>query len=106
MGRERGANLVRRVGPFHAGIEALSVLTEDDDIDGWFFEASVSALANEIQRISWKRDARANTGVEVEPLPHGHNRAEIGISLAPQFGTQFGLGLFFRFGGDRAKQAQ
>jgi hypothetical protein len=78
---ERGANLLRGIRPFHAGIKAFGILTEHDDIHERFFESAVWPFADEVQRIAREGDAGADTGVEIEPLPHRDDGAEIGVAL-------------------------
>src|SRR3954462_14652194 len=97
MRSERCTNLLRRIRPLDARIKSFGVLPENDDIDERFLEATCDTLANEIQWIARKRDARAYAGVELEALAHRDDRAEVGIALAPECRAQFGFGLLFRF---------
>src|SRR5947209_3804859 len=62
MGRERGAHLFRRIGPFHAGVQPFRILAEHDCIDERFLKASLGALAHKVQRISaWMYSASKPT---------------------------------------------
>jgi len=81
---ERGANLLWGICPFHASVKALGVLTEHDDIHERFVESAVWPFADEVQRIAWEGDAWADTGVQVEALPHRNDGAEIGVALAAE----------------------
>src|SRR5215467_12485042 len=49
---------------------------------------------------------RADAGVEIELLPHRHDWAEVGVSLASQFRTQFRLGFFLRLRSDSADKPE
>ena len=42
----------------------------------------------------------------MEALAHGHNRAEVGVPLAPEFGDELGLGFLLGLGSDRAEQSE
>src|SRR5581483_12342918 len=104
MRGQRVAHRRRGIRPLHATVKAFGVLAEDNDVDLRLFESAARLFANEIQRVTGKADARANAEVEIEALPHTHDRTEIGVALAAQFGLEFGVRLFFWFRGNGAEQ--
>jgi len=91
------AHRLRRVGPLHAGVEALGILPEDHHINFRFFKAASRLLANEVQRITGKRQARPRADVEVELLPHGNDGAEVLMAFAPQCGVSSASASFLGF---------
>ena len=97
MGAQSGADILRRIRPLDAGIHAFGILAEYGGIDLRLVEASISPLANVIQRIAGKADAGAHADIQIELLPHGHDRAVVDEFLVAQFRLQFGLGFFVRF---------
>ena len=99
------ADLLRRVGPLDARVKPLGVLPEDDRIDLRLLEA-VALAADEVQRVAGERPAGANADVQIEQLPHPHDRAVVDASFALQGGRKLGLGRLLRLRGDGPKQAQ
>src|SRR5579872_6559943 len=104
MRGQRVAHRRRGIRPLDTTVEPLGILAENDNVYVRLFESAARLFANEIQRVTGKADARANADVEIEALPHTHDRTEIGVALAAQFGLEFGVRLFFWFRGNGAEQ--
>src|ERR1700757_1575928 len=106
MRGESRANLLRRIAPLNSGVESFSVLPENNHVYERLFEAAIRTLANEVQRISRKRDTWPDASIETESLPHRDNRAEVRMALTAEFRTEFCFRLFFWFRGNRSEESQ
>src|SRR4029077_1747474 len=69
-------------------------------------EAAIGPLANVVERIPDESHAGPHADVEVELLPHGHDRRIVDVALALQFRPQLRLGGFIRLRRDRSEQAE
>src|SRR5690242_21461179 len=106
MSRKRRTYLIRRIGPFDAYIHAFSVLAEDHYVHLRFFKSAGSLLANEVQGIAGKADARPDARVQAKALAHGDDGTVIGIAFAAQFRFEFGVGFFFRLRSNRTEKSE
>src|ERR1019366_5430444 len=84
MSWQRIAHLLWRIRPLHSGIETFRILAEDDDIHLGLFKSTIRFLADEVQWVPRKRQARPHADVEIENLSHRNNWAEILQTLAFQ----------------------
>src|SRR5690348_2429700 len=103
MRGESGAYLFWRVGPLHAGVEALGILAEDDHIDLRLLVPAARLFAYKVQRVARKADAGAQAYIQAKALAHGHDWAVVGVALAPQRGLELVIRLFLRLGSDGTK---
>ena len=106
MGRQRGAHVIGRIRPLHTGVHSFRVLAKNGGVDLRLFEAAVHLLANVVERIARKTDTRPDADIQVELLPHVHNRAVVDIAFAAQLGIEFSLSFFIRLRRDRAEKAE
>src|SRR5512145_918026 len=67
VGLKRLADVGRRIGPFHAAVQALGVLTEDHGVDFGLLKA-IPFAADEVQRVARERLAGPDADVQVEEL--------------------------------------
>src|SRR5512136_2534797 len=81
VGLKRLADVGRRIGPFHAAVQALGVLAEDDRVDLGLLKA-IPFATDEVEGVARERLAGPDADVQVEELAHRHDRAEILESLA------------------------
>ena len=103
---QRGAHVLGRVRPLHTCVHAFRVLPEHGGVNARLVESAARLLANIVQRIAREPDARTHADIEIELLPHGHDRRVINVTLPLQFGFQFRLGRLVRLRSNRPKQAQ
>jgi hypothetical protein len=96
----------RRVGPLDAGVHPLGVLAEDHGIDGGLIVTPSHLLSHEVQRVAREGAARADADIQVEPLPHPDDRAEVGEPLVAQPRVELGRRLGLRLRCDRTEQAE
>ena len=90
---EGGGDLGGHGAEFHARVEVLGVLPEDDQIDPLLV----------VERIAGIGLAGPQAGVEVEHLAHADDGAAVHHALALELGDQLGLGVLGGLGGDGAE---
>src|ERR1019366_7455128 len=83
-------------GELDAGIEVLRVLPEDDEVQPVL----------EVERVARIRLAGPQADVQVEELPHPHDRRAIGEAFAFQLGGELRVRGLRRLRGDRAEESR
>ncbi len=106
MAVQRGAHDLGRIRPLDPGVHALRALPENGGVDLGFVETAIRFLADVIQRIAGEPDARPHADIEIEFLPHGHNRGVINVTFPLQLGFKLRLSRLVRLRSNRAKQSQ
>ena len=87
---QRIRQLLRHRRKLDAGIQILRVLTINHEIDAFL----------EVERVSRVTLARTQADIEIEQLPHAHDRRTVGEPLVLQRGRQLSGGDLRGFGGD------
>jgi hypothetical protein len=81
-------------------------LPEYGGVDFRLFRAAIRVLPNVIQRIAREPDARTHTDIEIELLPHSHDRRVINETFPLDFRLKLRLRRFVWLRSNGTKQTQ